>query len=48
MRTLEQRLVDAAVILVLTGLALLGFDETFSSRAYLATGLAGAARGVPG
>ena len=43
MRTGEQRLVDAAVVLILTALALLGFDETFSSRVYLATGLTGAA-----
>lgn len=43
MRTAEQRLVDAAVVLVLTSLALLGFDETFSSRVYLATGVTGAA-----
>jgi hypothetical protein len=43
MRTAEQRLVDAAAVLSLTALALLGFDETFSSRVYLATGITGAA-----
>ena len=43
MRTGEQRLVDAAVVLVLTTIALLGFDDTFSDRVYLATGITGAA-----
>jgi hypothetical protein len=42
MRTTEQRLVDASAVLALTTLALLGFDETFSSRVYLATGITGA------
>jgi hypothetical protein len=41
-RTTEQRLVDAACVLVLTALALFGFDETFSSRVYLAVGITGA------
>jgi hypothetical protein len=41
-RTGQQRLVDAVCVLALTGLVLLGFDETFSDRAYLATGLTGA------
>lgn len=38
-----RRLVDAVCVLALTTLVLVGFDETFSGRAYLATGLAGAA-----
>lgn len=42
-RTTRQRLVDAACVLASTALVLLGFDETFSGRDYLATGLAGAA-----
>jgi hypothetical protein len=42
-RTAQQRLVDAVCVLALTALVLLGFDETFSGRAYLATGLTGAA-----
>ena len=42
MRDAQQRLVDALCVLVLTGLVLLGFDETFSGREYLATGLTGA------
>jgi hypothetical protein len=41
-RTGQQRLGDAVCVLVLTTLVLLGFDETFSSRQYLATGLTGA------
>lgn len=41
-RTSQQRLVDAVCVLALTALVLLGFDETFSGRAYLATGLTGA------
>ncbi|MBJ7355944.1 transglutaminase domain-containing protein [Nocardioides sp.] len=41
-RTGQQRLVDAVCVLVLTGLVLFGFDETFSGREYLATGLTGA------
>ena len=46
MRTAEQRVVDAACVLALTALALFGFDETFSSRVYLATGITGAAVAV--
>ena len=42
LRTGQQRLVDATCVLVLTALVLAGFDETFSGRAYLATGLTGA------
>ena len=45
-RTSEQRLVDAACVLALTALALFGFDDTFSSRVYLATGVTGAAVAV--
>ena len=41
-RTTQQRLVDAVCVLVLVTLVLLGFDETFSSREYLGTGLTGA------
>jgi TgpA N-terminal domain/Transglutaminase-like superfamily len=41
-RTAQQRLVDAVCVLGLTTLVLFGFDETFSGRAYLATGLTGA------
>ncbi|GAB3265111.1 DUF3488 and transglutaminase-like domain-containing protein [Nocardioides dilutus] len=41
-RTTQQRLVDAGCVLALTALVLFGFDETFSSRDYLATGLTGA------
>jgi hypothetical protein len=41
-RTGRQRLVDAGCVLVLTTLVLVGFDETFSARDYLATGLTGA------
>jgi hypothetical protein len=41
-RSGQQRLVDAGCVLALTTLVLVGFDETFSGRDYLATGLAGA------
>jgi Transglutaminase-like superfamily/TgpA N-terminal domain len=41
-RSSRQRLVDAFCVLALTTLVLVGFDETFSGRAYLATGLTGA------
>jgi len=41
-RTGRQRLVDAGCVLALTALVLVGFDETFSGRDYLATGLTGA------
>jgi len=41
-RTGPQRLTDAVCVLVLTTLVLYGFDETFSGREYLATGLTGA------
>lgn len=41
-RTGPQRLTDAVCVLVLTTLVLYGFEETFSSREYLATGLTGA------
>jgi transglutaminase superfamily protein/transglutaminase TgpA-like protein len=38
----HRRLVDAGCVLTLVTLVLFGFDETFSGRAYLATGLVGA------
>lgn len=41
-RTGQQRLVDAVCVLALSALVLLGFDETFADREYLATGLTGA------
>ncbi len=41
-RSGRQRLVDATCVLALTALVLAGFDETFSGRDYLATGLTGA------
>ena len=44
-RTTQQRLVDAVCVLVLVTLVLLGFDETFSSREYLGTGLTSPAPG---
>lgn len=37
-----RRLIDAACVLTLTALVLFGFDETFSGRAYLSTGMTAA------
>ena len=41
-RSGPRRLVDAGCVLALVALVLLGLDETFSDRTYLATGLTGA------